>query len=384
MQETGKSAEEVVRMEEASWEKLTTTGTEVHAIFEAIFNNDNPEQGSLPKEVFDSIVEQVNSFKKSLQAKYGENCQFYPELAIKSKNLSQDMKDALATLGKTSINGIIDLLVIDKDGNAHLYDYKVSRKDINKKGESVEMWWDITGNKAIHDYKLWPSTKKLSAEYQTEFYRQMLKQYGIKVVDTNILPVKLELEYGNESNPFEVTKVKGVTINIDNKVVNPGRRSRSGVSSSAEKVALLFETPMQSSPKDVEIVSTAYNAFFPANSIYAAKEDMRTKIEWYKTQDKYVHKLTPGEYYYGQEGKEYRVKFRGYKTIYCTKDELDTRIQECINGQSEIQATKRLNVAESIEGIKLGEASLESLLGLVGRNQQSFVQDVFKHYLSND
>lgn len=66
-------------------------------------------------------------------------CKFYPELAIKSKNLTPDILTELGINGLNSINGIIDLLVIDANGKGHLYDYKVSRKSINKPGESLEL-----------------------------------------------------------------------------------------------------------------------------------------------------------------------------------------------------------------------------------------------------
>jgi hypothetical protein len=36
----------------------------------------------------------------------------------------------LATNGITSINGKIDLLVIDEFGKAHIFDFKVSRKNL--------------------------------------------------------------------------------------------------------------------------------------------------------------------------------------------------------------------------------------------------------------
>lgn len=379
MQQTNVSAEKLIEMEENSWEKLTATGTEVHAVFEAIFKGEEPKKGELPEDIFNSLVNQITNFKKSLESKY-PGCKFYPELAIKSKNLAPDILTELGINGLDSINGIIDLLVIDANGKGHLYDYKVSRKSINKPGESLELWWDTTGNKAIAEYKLWASTKKLAAAYQTEFYRQMLKQYGVDVIDTNILPVKLNLEYGNSNNPFEITAIKGVEVS-EKSLKNPGKRNNSKC---AKTVQQLFIPQTSITPADVTAIAHAYDAFFPKNSIMMKKEDMRTKVEYYKRIDNIVHKLKPGEPHYGEEGKEYKIRFRGYKTTYCKESELDAKLQEFINGQSEVQSTKFLDVARAIVDIKDGSASEDALTSLVGENQKSFVKTTFGHYLQDD
>ena len=68
------------------------------------------------------------------------DCTFYPELAIKSKNLSSEVQTILEGAHLDSFNGIIDLLVIDKFGKGHIYDYKVSRKSIAPEGESTLDW----------------------------------------------------------------------------------------------------------------------------------------------------------------------------------------------------------------------------------------------------
>ena len=43
-----------------------------------------------------------------------KNCEFYTEFAIQSKELDPNMQEILKKLGKDSLNGRIDLLVIDE------------------------------------------------------------------------------------------------------------------------------------------------------------------------------------------------------------------------------------------------------------------------------
>lgn len=88
---------------------------------------------------FTNLCSQIKDFKTSLQTKY-KNCKFYTELGIKSKNLSPELQEQLSTVGLDSINGIIDLLVVDENGNGHLFDYKVTRKGIAPGGADIETW----------------------------------------------------------------------------------------------------------------------------------------------------------------------------------------------------------------------------------------------------
>lgn len=379
-----KTAKDLVDMEEESWNKLTKLGTDVHKVFQDIFSGKTPEQGTLSTTIFNSLVSQVNDFKTSLEKKY-PGCKFYPEFGIKSKNLSTDMLALLETKGLDSINGVIDLLVIDTNGLAHIYDYKVSRKSIAKSGENNVDWWGISGNITIRDYKLWASAKKLSATYQTEFYKQMLKGYDIRVADTNILPVKLDLKYENSDNPFEVTDVENVELQYGSGqlITNPGLKDGA---KSAGKIKKLFSTPAIVSPDDISKISEAYKSFFPKSKIIVNREEARSKIEFYKSHDQYVHKLKPGESKY-EDGKiKYRLKFPefGSKVSYCEESELDTKIQQFIDSQSEMQSTRYLSIANAITSIKDGGEDISVLLDLVNNNQRNFLQTEFGRYLGDD
>ena len=370
---------EMVDMEEDSWSKLTELGTSVHSVFEAIFGNKEVQNPGLPDSVYTALVGQINAFKQSLQQKY-PGCKFYPEFGIKSKNLSQDVKTILAANNLDSINGIIDLLVIDQNGKAHIYDYKVSRKKIAPKNMTNRQGWDLKGNIEIRNQKLWASAKKLAAEYQTELYRQMVEQYGIKVADVNVLPVELDLEYNNADNPFEVTAIKGTHVGFNNdEIINDPGRSNNRFTF----VKSLFSKPATYSAMDVDKAGTAYDIFFPKNSTIAKREDIRSNIEYYKQIDHYVHKVRPGETNYGKPGKEYKVRFPGVGngTIYCSEAELDDKLNSYIRNQNSSQADQFLKIADEIDSIKSG-GSIDNLLALFKRTG-SFVDNEFKKYFDD-
>lgn len=370
---------QLVDMEEASWTKLTDLGTNVHSIFEFIFKGESPSNPGLPDSVYSSLVGQVNAFKQSIEQKY-PGCQFYPEFGIKSKNLSPDVQAILEANNKSSINGIIDLLVIDAKGNAHLYDYKVSRKSIAQDGFTNEEGWDVTGNITIRDNKLWASTKKLSAAYQTELYKQMLKQYGVNVVDTSILPIKLDLEYNNANNPFEVTGVSGVSVQYRNNEIikNPGMRNGGARS---RKISNMFIAPVTTGVDDVDRIGTAWSSFFPKNSIMAKRESMRSSIEYYKQNDRFVHKLKPGETHYGEPKHEYRVRFPGRSISYCSEQDLDNTLQDFINSQHDFQSSKYLSIATALDSVKSG-SDISELTKL--SKDEHFMQEEFGRYINPD
>lgn len=68
--------------------------------------------------------------------------------------------------------GIIDLLVIDNDGRAYLYDFKTSSKDLSE----------------------WSRSKDFRMRQQLGYYRQMLQAQGIRVTDVAYIPITLDTD----------------------------------------------------------------------------------------------------------------------------------------------------------------------------------------------
>lgn len=101
-----------------------------------------------------------------------DHLEFYPELVVKGAGLDNN--------GQTSnLFGKIDLLVVDKTGKLHIYDYKTSIKSFGDFSDA----------------------KKNGYTYQLVTYYQMLENAGIAVQNAslNIIPIKLE-NFKKDSN----------------------------------------------------------------------------------------------------------------------------------------------------------------------------------------
>ena len=376
------SAEKLVEMERESWPVLTEYGTNIHAIFEAIFNGNDAINKGLPEDIFNSVVKQVNDFKQSLEKKY-PGCKFYPELHIKSQwdTLSADLQAALNLKGKKSIDGIIDLLVIDAQGNGHIYDYKVSRKGIAKNNATVEEYqqaWNTTDNGDLKQHHLWVSSKKLSAGYQVELYKNILNQYDISVLSTHIVPIKLDLEYKDPSNPFAITNLNAVSIADEQHMISdPARRNKT-------KINDLFLKPATQSIDNIDSLGNMYNAFFATESIGNAQRSVDEQINYYKQHSKYVKKLDKDDRNYKAGEKEFIIWFPGVrKPSFCTADNIDNVLRELVINQKNHQSAKYLEFANAIKAVLAGD-SREVLLGQVGTNQRNFIETAFGRYLDNN
>jgi len=146
------------------------------------------------------------------------NAEFYFEFEIKSKDLTPEFKSALAkrTGQKVdSVNGRIDLLVVDANGDAYIYDYKVSRRNVGD--------WNATSNfnpSSVSNEDLYASledqtmhtTKKRDIKYQMAMYSAILKQYGINVAGCRIVPVKLDMNISKEFVIDEDAPVRDIKI----------------------------------------------------------------------------------------------------------------------------------------------------------------------------
>lgn len=375
------SAEKLVEMERESWPVLTEYGTNVHAVFEDIFNGNDAINKGLPEDIFNSVVKQVKDFKQSLEKKY-PGCKFYPELHIKSQwdTLSADLQAALNLKGKKSIDGVIDLLVIDAQGNGHIYDYKVSRKGIAKNNATVEEYqqaWNTTDNGDLKQHHLWVSSKKLSAGYQVELYKNILNQYDISVLSTHIVPIKLDLEYKDPSNPFAITNLNAVSVADEQHMISdPARKYKT-------KINNLFLKPVTQSIEDIDSLGNMYNAFFATESVGNAQRSVDEQINYYKQHSKYVKKLDKDDRNYKAGEKEFIIWFPGVrKPSFCTADNMDNVLRELVINQKNHQSAKYLEFANAVKTVLAGD-SREVLLGQVGTNQRNFIETAFGRYLDN-
>lgn len=171
------------------YKQLTEYGTEFHAIMQATFSNTE-----LPK--FEYLTDaQVNAFKimadafKQKLIKAYPGAKFYAEFDIYTKDLNPDQLIHLEKLGKKGISGTIDLLVRDADGRLHIYDFKTSRKN----------------------YDDWSFGKLDHVQNQLVAYAQILRQAGLEVASLNVVPIKLDFIYTDNSES-KITDLAGFEI----------------------------------------------------------------------------------------------------------------------------------------------------------------------------
>ena len=155
------------------WQQQGILGSELHHVLEMYFHKykgvynftkfkDNREgliniierNVSLPREVINKTLDFAEQLQYTIKDKLGNDVEFYPELKI-----SGDLD--VPTAEYKTLVGSIDLLVIDGDGNAHIFDYKTSPKE----------------------YVDYNSAKVRTFMYQFATYNRLLQRYGIKDIN---------------------------------------------------------------------------------------------------------------------------------------------------------------------------------------------------------
>lgn len=167
-------AKEIVENNIAQFGKLGTFGTELHFVSDLFFKRgiSNPSEiefelkKEFKKEFNPTVIEKMITILRDLNNKilndHGEDSKIYTELPIYDKD--------------SKIVGIIDLLAIDNQGRAHVYDFKTSHKQEQD----------------------WGKTKINTIKYQMALYGQLLAKKGITTVSTNIVPIYLkDIDFNN-------------------------------------------------------------------------------------------------------------------------------------------------------------------------------------------
>ena len=140
--ERGRSPETeklIKQQEEELWPTLTQYGTDIHEVIDKTFRGEEYVR-TVETKISDEQIAQVKKYAKNLMAdlkkRHGATAEFYTEFAFKSKFLTKKMEAVLGPMGYDSINGKADLLVVDEFGKVHIYDFKVSRKDVGDFGKT--------------------------------------------------------------------------------------------------------------------------------------------------------------------------------------------------------------------------------------------------------
>lgn len=185
--ELEKSAREALIRQTQDWKTLGKMGTNIHQIAELFFNEGEKDPNTLLTKVTDPLsLDTMTKYVESLQ-KLKEQIQFDtndPDVKIFSEVRIHDPNSNVA--------GIIDILAIDKDGNAHIYDLKTSYKPLHS----------------------WNTAKTTKLNYQIAFYEQLVNSIGIPVKGMNVVPFELKgIDYDNNVvSDLEMGKIEDLNF----------------------------------------------------------------------------------------------------------------------------------------------------------------------------
>ena len=238
----GKNADEIKKHLndlKSNWESLAKMGTAIHKITEIAFGNLDYGGNEIIKlfkkskeykevgfrdEDLQIALEYVTNIKRQLMTNFPD-AKFLPEFKIRTTEGSHK-----------KVVGKIDLLVIDKEGNVHIYDFKASPKGYN-------------------DFK---QVKQITFEYQLAFYRQMLAQHGLNVSKTQlgILPIQFKnIDY--DVKTYQDLSTEGRIENI-----SLGNPSKYYIIENLQDLMPAKEISYESSTEDYERLNTLSNEIF--------------------------------------------------------------------------------------------------------------------------
>lgn len=191
---TPQQANDVVKDLRSGFETQSLVGTSWHDIAEGFFNGTIENGLDIIKKfpqlkdrdyLLKKYISTLSNLKADLVKKHGDDAVFRPEVKLWDND--------------SGVAGIADLVVIDRNGKSHVYDYKTSDKD-----EAA-----------------WSQAKLDTIEYQLGMYKQLLRKNGMDVDTINYIPVKLnDIDYTNKLvNDFEIASAKGVYLPDNEKVM---------------------------------------------------------------------------------------------------------------------------------------------------------------------
>lgn len=260
----------------------TDTGTYIHNCIEAAIKDEAcPVDSRFSAENRSVIWAQAKQFVENLKRIHGKDFEYEIEYPIASKQLSESAKK---TLGSSidSIYGFADLIIRESNGDVHVYDFKTSEALYSSdSSRSQKHGWAV----------------------QLYMYAQMLRQWGVKIPDTNLHIVPIHLTFDSVDGK-KINKLNGVDF-ID--PMKSGGVYPSIISMwydryktfSLNKIHSWLPTQAIANTSELdENVTKIINAIFPPGllnmSIFSVEEGTVPKIE--KLKEK-VRPLTSGIYF---------------------------------------------------------------------------------------
>lgn len=358
---------------EDSWKVQTDFGTEVHALWESIVNGTQFTRKLLSEQVETSLRMQFNVLYDTLRKKHGDDAQFLVEVPIVSKSINPAYTNIKLPDGSSleSINGRIDLLIIDSSGVAHIYDLKTSIKDVGN-------WTDMHNLSS----NTWHSTKKLVAKYQLAIYAQILRQYGIKVGTTGIIPIKLTPVYKNNEK-IDIEGFSKATLDIRNGQVRIiGSDNALYPVSIGTKVAGIL--PLTTFVDDIDLtksIQEPMTKMFPNYELELQVQRSEANLEYLRHRESIVSTVSSTDPNY-EKGKFIVHDYNRNVHTYCnTEEEITEALQKLVDFENEQRANELATLAQGLIDIQEGRSKFEDLYSSDAK--ASYVRNIFSKYIDN-
>lgn len=382
---TEEIAKNLVIKEETSWIQLTNYGTEIHNLAQAIIDGTENtfKTNLLSPEIQQKFSNEFGKFIANIKIKYGEGAKIFSEFAIKSRELNENYRkgnryliDGNGQVVETSdpinsVNGRIDMLVIDENGIAHIYDFKVSRKAVGD--------WDMMNNAVNKQNNTWHSTKKLSTSYQLTFYKTILEQYGIKTADINVVPIQLDLSY--EDDNLTVKKLNDVIFEEIQIVKNPRGTELGGKIYENVRKIIPVRTNEDTNIDVIDDIAQPFSVLFPDVTLSRKVQTTNATYEFYRYKSGKVKRIPKDS----EESEKGIYKFWDQydKKLYYAKNEkeLEKQLLAFIDRINERKANELSTLADRIEAAIQGTISASELSADQSSKKDLFLEKHFKPYI---
>lgn len=360
-----------LEIEQKNWDKLTEYGTDVHKIFESVLKNEDYSSKYLTEDQVNRLKLQFEDVITYLKERHGYNSTFLSEVPLISKNINESYGNA----GITSINGVADLIVIDEKGVAHVYDFKVSRKEVGD--------WRETDNRKL--IGKWHSVKKRMNAFQLCMYGNILRQYNINVGESSIIPIKLDIAYNEDDSIENISSLYIDTDFLRNRVNSQGQFSN--LYRSVDKRIVDSIIPTRTLLDNVDLVSSIQEPMSKIAPNYELTTQVQRKtvtVEKYR-KDNNITTIIPEGDPDRPKGK-YKVwnRFRKNKAVYCqTEEEVTKALEELVEKENSQRGDEMFQLADTIEAINNNSATLDDLAS-GNRKISDYCQQIFRKYVGQD
>lgn len=367
-------------------------GEDVHYILETKFRQIEDPSLTIDTSKFQVLTEEdfakyepiLNKIVEDIKARFPD-AKFYPEFEIVSNTLPSSIIYQLEhyRINAKTANGRIDLLVIDKDGVAHIFDWKVSSKHVGN--------WKETSNKIVGQNGWWPTTKKFKAFAQVGNYSAMLEQYGLEVEAPEIIPFYIEFELADDGKPIK--KVQHferdllVGKNDDGSVM-----TEIPYTTAYKRYAEYnFAITKQIEIKELRNNSDILAILFPGTNINEGQvKHFQASLDFYKNKPNFKKPVAEGTEAYkkGYRYVFYKNQTRDKGPVYCKDNaEFEEKLGEYIEDLNSFVSTQMINFATDLSKVMHngGEDTnlINTWLADFNESQQAYLKNQFRKYYIN-